>query len=157
MLLLATGERASMRTSCKSDCVEAAAAAGSAARCMIVSTKVNVSGVAPFSTRRWRMICKPSRTFTHDSTVLAMTRFGIVPRLAAARKQCGAHFPPLGPRLVWELLGLPVALDRPRVVRVEELGETDLTKRVLRGGQLRPVGGRQPHDFVEGDLDILRV
>ena len=57
-----------MRTSCKSDCVEAAAAAGSAARCMMRVDERQRLGCGPVFDEALADDCKPSRTFTDFST-----------------------------------------------------------------------------------------
>src|SRR5690606_23617444 len=92
ILLLATGDRASIRVNCSSDCAEAGAAAGSAALLMMLSTSWMVAGSASLSIRRSRIPCNPSRTFTPVSigTLLAMTPSAIVPQdEALSRKRQG--------------------------------------------------------------------
>jgi hypothetical protein len=73
------------------------------------------------------------------------------------RESSEAHYALHGPRSIRQRVGLPVTLDRSRVVRVEELREPNLAISVLRGSLLRSIDSRQPHDLVERDLDILGV
>ena len=54
-------------------------------------------------------------------------------------------------------MSFPVALDGARVIGVEKPRKSRLTKGILGGGFLRPVSGRQSHDLVKRNFDILRI